>query len=235
MPGHWFCKLRKSILSHVTNEKELEQEKEYSSQIAYFRGCELLNQNMIEPAISELKRSIKENPKSLPPYVMLGDVYRQNGNLKAAIKTWKSGFEITGSHICLLRLRAAYEQSQQPDKVTQLYQDAVRESKNSTKETLALTLAGLYLEQGKMEEAMQTLWSISSPSIPAHLLLAKAHQDRNERDKADQVLQAALKKFTASTSRFVCRKCKREFEQWAGLCPECQAWDSLDSALQQTL
>ena len=226
--------IQKSILSHVTNEKELEQEKDYSSQVAYLRGCELLSQNMIEPAISELKRSIKENPRSLPPYIKLGDVYRQNGNVKAAIKTWKSGFEVTGSHTCLLRLREAYEQFEQPDKVIQLYQDAVKESQNSKKETLVITLAGLYLEQGKMEEAMQTLWSISSPSIPAHLLLAKAHQDKNERDKVEQVLQSALKKLTASTSRFVCRQCKHEFEQWAGLCPECQAWDSLDSALQQS-
>jgi lipopolysaccharide biosynthesis regulator YciM len=227
--------IQKSILSHVSNSKELEQEKEYSGQIAYLRGCELIDQQMIEPAISELKRSIKENPKSLAPYVRLGDLYRQNGNLKAAIKTWKSGHEVTGSHVCLLRLRAAYEQSEQPDKVIKLYQEAVQASQNSKKETLLLTLAGLYLDQGKMEEAMQTLWSIASPSIPAHLLLIKAHQGKNEADKADQVVQAALKKLTASISKFVCRQCHSEFDQWSGICPECQAWDSLDSAIQHTL
>ncbi len=227
--------IQKSILSHVSSTVELEQEKEYSSQIAYLRGCELIDQQMVEPAISELKRSIKENPKALPPYVKLGDLYRQNGNLKAAIKIWKSGFEITGSHICLLRLRAAYEQSEQPDKVIKLYQEAVAASQNSKKETLVLTLAGLYLDQGKMEEAMQTLWSISSPSIPAHLLLIKAHQEKNEPKKADQVIHAALKKLTASISKFVCRQCNREFDQWSGICPECQTWDSLDPAIQHTL
>ena len=227
--------IQKSILSHVSSTQELEQEKKYSSQIAYLRGCELIGQQMIEPAISELKRSIKENPKSLPPYVKLGDLYQQNGNLKAAIKTWKSGYEVTGSHICLLRLRAAYEQSEQPDKVIKLYQEAVRASQNSKKETLILTLAGLYLDQGKMEEAMQTLWSISSPSIPAHLLLIKAHQEKHEADKAGQVTRAALKKLTTSLSKLVCRQCHSEFDQWAGICPECQAWDSLDSAIQHTL
>jgi lipopolysaccharide biosynthesis regulator YciM len=227
--------IQKSILSHVSNSKELEQEKEYSGQIAYLRGCELIDQQMIEPAISELKRSIKENPKSLPPYVKLGDLYRQNGNLKAAIKTWNSGYEVTGSHICLLRLRAAYEQLEQPDKVIKLYQEAVQASQNSKKETLSLTLAGLYLDQGKIDEAMQTLWSIASPSIPAHLLLVKAHQNKNEADKADQVIQAALKKLTTSISKFVCRQCHSEFDQWTGICPECQAWDSLDSAIQHTL
>ena len=190
---------------------------------------------MIEPAISELKRSIKENPKSLPPYVKLGELYQQNGNLKAAIKTWQSGYEVTGSHICLLRLRAAYEQSEQPDKVIKLYQEAVRASQNSKKETLILTLAGLYLDRGKLEEAMQTLWSISSPSIPAHLLLIKAHQEKHEADKAGQVTRAALKKLTASISKFACRQCNSEFDQWSGICPECQAWDSLDSAIQHTL
>jgi lipopolysaccharide biosynthesis regulator YciM len=227
--------IQKSILSHVSNAKELEQEKEYSSQIAYLRGCELIDQEQIEPAISELKRAIKENSKSLPPYVKLGDLYQQNGNSKAAIKTWKSGFEITGSNICLLRLREAYEQAEQPGEVIKLYQEAVRTSQNSKKETLVLTLAGLYLDQGKMEEAMQTLWSISSPSIPAHLLLIKAHQDKHEAEKADQVTRAALKKLTTSLSRFVCRQCNSEFDQWSGICPECQAWDSLDSAIQHTL
>ncbi len=227
--------IQKSILSHVSNAKELEQEKEYSSQIAYLRGCELIDQQQIEPAISELKRAIKENSKSLPPYIKLGDLYRQNGNSKAAIKTWKSGYEITGSNICLLRLREAYEQAEQPGEVIKLYQEAVRTSQNSKKETLVLTLAGLYLDQGKMEEAMQTLWSISSPSIPAHLLLIKAHQDKHEAEKADQVTRAALKKLTTSLSRFVCRQCNSEFDQWSGICPECQEWDSLDSALQHTL
>jgi lipopolysaccharide biosynthesis regulator YciM len=222
-------------LSHVSNAQELEQEKEYSSQIAYLRGCELIDQQQIEPAISELKRAIKENSKSLPPYVKLGDLYQQNGNSKAAIKTWKSGFEITGSHICLLRLREAYEQAEQPGEVIKLYQEAVHTSQNSKKETLVLTLAGLYLDQGKMEEAMQTLWSIASPSIPAHLLLIKAHQDKHEAEKADQVTRAALKKLTTSLSRFVCRQCNSEFDQWSGICPECQAWDSLDSAIQHTL
>ncbi len=227
--------IQKSILSHVSNAQELEQEKEYSSQIAYLRGCELIDQQQIEPAISELKRAIKENSKSLPPYVKLGDLYQQNGNSKAAIKTWKSGFEITGSHICLLRLREAYEQAEQPGEVIKLYLEAVHASQNSKKETLILTLAGLYLDQGKMEEAMQTLWSIASPSIPAHLLLIKAHQDKHEAEKADQVTRAALKKLTTSLSRFVCRQCNSEFDQWSGICPECQAWDSLDSAIQHTL
>ncbi len=235
--GAWnlVLQIQKSILSHVSNAKELEQEKEYSSQIAYLRGCELISQQQIEPAISELKRAIKENSKSLPPYIKLGDLYQQNGNSKAAIKTWKLGFEITGSNICLLRLRAAYEQAEQPGEVIKLYQEAVRTSQNSKKETLILTLAGLYLDQDKMEEAMQTLWSIASPSIPAHLLLIKAHQDKHEAEKADQVIRAALKKLTTSLSKFVCRQCNSEFDQWSGICQECQAWDSLDSALQQTL
>jgi lipopolysaccharide biosynthesis regulator YciM len=227
--------IQKSILSHVSNSKELEQEKDYSAQIAYLRGCELIDQQMIEPAISELKRSIKENPKSVPPYVKLGDLYQKNGDLKAAIKTWTSGYEVTGSYVCLLRLRAAYEQSEQPDKAIKLYENAVQASQNSKKETLSLTLAGMYLEQDKMDEAMQILWSIASPSIPAHLLLIKAHQNRNELDKADQVIQAALKKLTASISRFVCKQCHSKFDQWSGICPECQAWDSLDSAIQHTL
>jgi lipopolysaccharide biosynthesis regulator YciM len=227
--------IQKSIMSHVSNAEERAQEKEYSSQIAYLRGCELIDQQQIEPAISELKRAIKEHSKSLPPYIKLGDLYQQNDDPKAAIKTWKSGYKITGSHICLLRLRTAYEQAGKPDEVIKLFQEAVRVSQNSKKETLVITLAGLYLDQGKMEEAMQTLWSISSPSIPAHLLLIKAHQDKNEAEKAYQVTRAALKKVTTSLSKFVCRQCNSEWDQWSGICPECQAWDSLDSAIQHTL
>ncbi len=190
---------------------------------------------MIESAISEFQRAIKVNPLALPPYIKLGDLYKKADNLKAAIKIWKSGFQQTGSHICLLRLRETYEQSDKPGEVIKLYQEAVRASRNSEKETLSLVLAELYIDQGQMEEAMQTLWSIANPSIPAHLLLIKAHQDQNQEDKADQVIRAALKKVTSSLSRFVCRQCHKEFEQWSGECPNCDAWDSLDTALHQTL
>ena len=133
------------------------------------------------------------------------------------------------------RLRETYEQSDKPGEVIKLYQEAVRASRNSEKETLSLVLAEMYIDQGQMEEAMQTLWSIANPSIPAHLLLIKAHQDQNQEDKADQVIRAALKKVTSSLSRFVCRQCHKEFEQWSGECPNCDAWDSLDTALHQTL
>lgn len=235
--GDWnqVLQIQKSILSHVSDPRDLEREKEYSGQIAYFRGCEQLHQQMIEPAISEFKRAIKENPLALPPYIQLGDLYKEADNLKAAIKIWKSGFQQTGSHICLLRLRQAYEQSEKPDEVIKLYQEAVRASRNSEKETLALVLAEMYIDQGQMEEAMQTLWNIADPSISAHLLLIKAHQDQNQEDKADQVIRAALKKVTSSLSRFICRQCREEFEQWSGVCPQCEAWDSLDTALHQTL
>ncbi len=227
--------IQKSILSHVSNAKEREREREYSSQLAFLRGCELIRQQQIEPAISELRRAIKENPKSLPPYIQLGDLYQEKDNLKAAIKIWKTGYEYTRSHICLLRLRAAYEQLDKQDEVIKLYQEAVRASHNSEKETLVLTLAELYLDQGQMEKAMQTLWDISSPSIPAHIFLIKAHQDKNEAKKADQVIRAALKKVTTSLTRFICRQCHSEFDRWSGVCPECQAWDSLDTAIHQTL
>ena len=235
--GNWslVLQIQKSILSYVSNAKEREREREYSSQLAFLRGCELIRQQQIEPAVSELRRALKENPKSLPPYIQLGDLYQKNNNLKAAIKIWKTGFEQTQSPVCLLRLRTVYEQLDKPDEVIKLYQDAIRASQNSQKETLVLTLAGLYLDQGQMEKAMQTLWDISSPSIPAHLYLIKAHQDKNEAEKADQVIRAALKKVTTSLSRFICRKCHSEFDRWSGVCPECQAWDSLDTAIHQTL
>jgi len=79
------------------------------------------------------------------------------------------------------------------------------------------------------------LWDISSPSIPAHLLLIKAHRDKNESEKADSVILAALKKIAASMARFVCRSCGNEFEQWEGICPRCGAWDSFDSVLHHSL
>ena len=235
--GAWnlLIPIQKSIMSYVTDEKELEQEKEYSGQIAYLRGCDLISQRQIEPAITELKRAIKESPKSVPPYIRLGDLYQENENGKAAIKVWKSGFEATGSDICLTRLRTAYEQADQPDQIIKLYQEAVSASQNSKKEMRVLALAGMYLNQNKLEEAMQALWSISSPSLPAHLLLIKAHQDKNEMEKAHQVIQAALKKLSTSLSKFACRQCNNEFDQWSAICPKCQAWDSFDSALKHTL
>ncbi|MDH5763938.1 MAG: tetratricopeptide repeat protein [Nitrospinota bacterium] len=235
--GAWnlVLQIQKSILSQVSTTEDREREKEYSGQIAYLRGCELLQQQQMEPAYSEFKRAIREYPPSPPPYIQLGDLYQQNGDLKAAIKIWKSGYDNTGSHICLLRLRAAYQQMQKPDEIIKLYREAIQRSRNSEKETLVLTLAEFYLNHGQKEEAMKTLWDISSPSIPAHLLLVKAHQDNNEMEKADLVIRSALQKVNTSLSRFVCRECNKEFEQWTAVCPECQAWNSFDTALNHSL
>lgn len=235
--GAWtqVMQTQKSILSNAQDPDDRQREKLRSSQLAYFYGCELIKQKQIEPAISELRRAIKENSKSLPPYVLLGDLYQGDGNTRAAIKTWKSGFQNTGSHICLLRLRSLYEQSKKPDEVIKLYQEAINKSHNSQKETLSLALAEIYLDQGKGVEAKQTLWDISTPSIPAHLLLIKAHQVKNESEQANRVIRAALKKVTDLGSQFVCQECHQEFERWEGVCPNCQGWDSFDTVLHHTL
>ncbi|NIQ01698.1 MAG: tetratricopeptide repeat protein [Nitrospinaceae bacterium] len=227
--------IQNSIISHVTDPQDLAQEKLHSSRLAYHRGCRLIELNQIEPAIAELRRAMKESNESAPPYIKLGDLYQKNDNLKSAIKIWKTGYEKTGSLVCLQRLREAYLQTGKQDEAIKLYREAVRASANSEKEMLSMVLAELYMNKGQTEDAIHTLWEISQPSLPAHLLLAQAHQKKKELDKADQVIRAAVNKVATSLSRFVCRECKTEFEQWSGACPQCQGWDTLQTTLNRPL
>ena len=122
------------------------------------------------------------------PYIFLGDIRKHGGNEKAAIKTWKAGFENARSHVCLDRIQKVYEGTDKGKEITKLYQDAIVSSEGKQKEDLILILGMRLLDQGNLEEAVQTLSGNSEDSsLLRNILLAKAYSQKEEKEEAKKM------------------------------------------------
>ena len=122
------------------------------------------------------------------PYIYLGDIQKAGGNEKAAIKTWKTGFEVARSYTCLNRIQKVYESTDKIHEITKLYQNAISKSIGKEKEDLILIFGMLLLEQGDLNEAIRTLSStFENSSFVRNILLAKAFNQKKQKQEARKV------------------------------------------------
>ncbi len=179
---------QKTVLPLIRDKEELINEQKRYGNIIYSKGVELYKKGLVEQALVEFKKCMKEAPEFAMPYIFLGDIRKHGGNEKAAIKTWKAGFENARSYTCLDRIQKVYEGTDKAKEVTKLYQDAIASSVGKQKEDLTLILGMRLLDQGELEEAIQTLSGDSeNPSLIRNILLAKAYNQKESKEEAKKM------------------------------------------------
>lgn len=221
--------VQKSILPLIHDAEALRAEQDLFARIIYSVGLDHFQNGRLDKAIAEFKRSIRENDRSLPAYVTLGDLYLQAGNPRQALKIWKTGYEMTRAPVCLLRLQQVYEEQKKPGEINKLFREALAKSENSEKEKLALLYAHRLLKQGDREQAVAVLEGVKEASLLARLYALKAYQETRAPEQADATLQAAFGQITDAVLHFVCKNCSKRLETWSAFCPACQAWNSVHS------
>lgn len=218
---------QKSILPLIHESDELAEEQERFSQIVYSKGIKLYKKGQADSAIVEFKRSIRENGRSLPAYITLGDIYFERNKLKPAIKIWKEGFTATHSPICLLRLQRLFESTGQLKEVVKIYNWAANLSQNSKSERLGLMLGAFLLQQGNQDETINMLEGLPEPSLPIKLLILKAYQEKQDAGQVEITAREACDLMMKSFYQYTCGKCGAIAEEWTKNCPKCKTWDSL--------
>ena len=182
------CSTQKAVLPLIRDKEELVSEQKRYGNIIYSKGVELYKKGSVDQALVEFKKCMKEAPEFAMPYIFLGDIRKHGGNEKAAIKTWKAGFENARSHVCLDRIQKVYEGTDKGKEITKLYQDAIVSSEGKQKEDLILILGMRLLDQGNLEEAVQTLSGNSEDSsLLRNILLAKAYSQKEEKEEAKKM------------------------------------------------
>ncbi len=218
---------QKSILPLIHDSGELSEEQEKFSQIVYTRGLAHYKNKSMDPAITEFKRSIRENSQSLPAYITLGDIYFEMSNPKAALKTWKTGYEYTQSPVCLSRIKKVYEQLNKPKEIEKSYREAIKNNENSHAETLVLHFANYLLDQNDIEQALEVLESVKEPSLAVRLLTIKALRKNNSFKESEKITESAYEKVSESITGYTCSSCSNSLDEWSGLCPECNSWNTI--------
>ncbi|MGV7220433.1 MAG: lipopolysaccharide assembly protein LapA domain-containing protein [Nitrospinales bacterium] len=219
---------QKAILPLIHDSDELITEQNRFSQIVYSKGKQLHEKGNNDSAIVEFKRSIRENIQSLPAYITLGDIYLEAKNSKAALKTWKAGYAATQSPICLVRIQGVLQSTEQIEDINKLYNGAIRSAKPEEMEPLAFQFGTFLMQQGNIDEAINTLESIENPSLPLRLLIIKAYREKQDNEHVESLTQSACDDVVKSFTLYFCSKCQVRAEEWAESCRSCHSWDSLN-------
>ena len=188
------------------------------------------NNGNFESAIPELKKALRENSRCLSAYIILGDAYLKTGNVKAALKAWKTGYVNTNSPVCLMRMEKSFKESCQVEEMIKEYKEAIQNSKNSTREILSLLLGAMCLEDGKSQETIQVIEENvgSQKSIIHSLILADAYKQQQNETQSQQAVANASHQIKDAILNFKCSACGTISGEWADNCSTCNTFDAVE-------
>ena len=182
------CSTQKTIIPLIKDKEELVKEQKLYGNIIYSKGMELYKNGLVAQSFGEFKKCMKEIPDFAMPYILSGDIKRDEGNEKTAVKIWKSGFMNARSYVCLDRIQKTYKGNDKVKKITKLYQDAIVSSDGKQKEDLILILGMCLLDHGDLEAAAQTLSvDFENSSLYRDIILAKVYDQREEKEEVKKM------------------------------------------------
>jgi lipopolysaccharide biosynthesis regulator YciM len=219
---------QKSAIKLNNDKEEKNQASLRLAQISYINGMQHFEKANYETALSEFQRAIKESNICLPAHIYLGETHLKTGNTKAAIKAWKNGFTNTQSPVCILKIQQALKDNDDTSTLPKIYQDAVKEAKNSNREALVMLQGLLLLDTEDPDEAIKALEDENlSQSMIRSVLLANAYKEKQDVEQLGKVSQGALDIVRQSILQYTCSVCNTPLPEWQGQCPECKGWDTV--------
>ncbi|QPJ64498.1 MAG: tetratricopeptide repeat protein [Candidatus Nitrohelix vancouverensis] len=221
------------VVNLTDKREDKEKEKKYLARLLFNKACEHIEKGQSDTAISEFKNALKADPDCLPAHVKLGDLYANTGRESLAMKTWKHGFERTGSAACLMRWQQTMLEHKQDKEVIKTYETALKNSQPGEKENLAALLASRYLESGEPAKAIECLRNYGTEDSVKHaLLLSNALTEQEETEAAQTTLDVLIQRLRRETIDYICGDCGSVTERWRAYCEECGSWNSLTCRFQ---
>ena len=222
--------VQRKLISRIEGKEKKEKEKKILGRYIYNNGVRYFNNGNFESAIPELKKALRENSRCLSAYIILGDAYLKTGNVKAALKAWKTGYVNTNSPVCLMRMEKSFKESGQVEEMIKEYKEAIQNSKNSTREILSLLLGAMCLEDGKSQETIQVIEENvgSQKSIIHSLILADAYKQQQNETQSQQAVANASHQIKDAILNFKCSACGTISGEWADNCSTCNTFDVVE-------
>jgi len=161
---------------------------------AFNNAVDAYNKKDFAKAAKELQGFIKDNPKDAQAHRLMADIFVRQDKTADAIAEWEAAVKLDGSdRVSRENLGAAYLQTQQYDKATQIYKAAYAKK---PKDGETAYYYGLALAQGgHTAEAIPVLQSAvaSKPTAPAYMQLGVSLDKSSKHAEAADAFAAAAK------------------------------------------
>jgi len=225
--------VQRKLVALVKGREKKEKEKRMLGQYIYKSGVRYFNNDSFELAITEIKKSLRENAQCLSSHILLGDAYLKTGDRKGALKSWKKGYAYTKSIACMMRMEEVYRELGQPGEMIKEYKEAIRNSKNGPSEILIMLLGVLCLEEKTPQETIRLIEEStdSEKAIIPSLILGDAYKQDHNETKSKKALENATRQIKRAIFNFKCGACGKTLNKWTDHCSACNTFDTMECFL----
>jgi lipopolysaccharide biosynthesis regulator YciM len=215
---------------------EIDQEKRLQQGLRYELAKFIAETGKEEEGIKEVKEMLKESPSFLPAQVLLGELFRQAGKMKDAIRVWQQGFQKTREVIFLSKLEDLYLSQEHPRGIINIYLEAMEKNPNNI--VIPFFYARLCLRLEMIDEALEKLKDMESDlsDHPAyHYLLAEVYSHRGDYELAAGAYREGLRLEGGTYVPYRCTNCQKEIKNWLPLCPQCGQWGTFTACAKEEI
>lgn len=202
----------------------------------YQEGVRQLEEDRIDDAIASFRAVLAKDPGFVPAMIMIGEAELmrddQSAGPAAALAEWRRGYEQTGSAVFLRRIEDHFIDRAEPVRAIETLRSMIAAADAAgTPATLPRYFLGrLYYRLEMHEEALKMLEGVAERIGKAptyHFLLARIHERRGEMRRAVDCFTQCAEQLGVLGANYVCRECRRQYEDWDDRCAACGAWNSI--------
>jgi tetratricopeptide (TPR) repeat protein len=197
--------------------------------LTYQRAVEDLENDRYEEADKAIFSVLEEEPRFVPALLLRGEGAVLRGRPGEAVDLWKEGFHVTGSPVLLQRIEDHFIEREQPIEAIDTLHKIINASESSL--LPRFFLGRLFYRLEMPEEALRTLEDLAeeiSRSPAYHLLLARIRHRRGDLGAAAESYLKCVQEAGLSGVGYVCRACRRRYDDWRDRCAECGSWNSVE-------
>jgi len=192
-------------------------------------GREHARRGDYKKAQDHFKEAFRRDKRSLAAHLFAGDLKYQQGKLKESVELWKNLIRHHPHHAPLVykRLEKAYFDLGQFETMMDVYEDVLRTRPEDARTLLAA--AQLYEKKGDLDEAERLVSRVLETDAghrQARLYLALIHAERDDPERAREILEDLLERELRAMEGHVCRECGNQSEEVLWRCPACGGWET---------
>ena len=180
-------------------------------------------------AIRMFSEAIEADPRTVPAYLNLGDMYEQQGKTAAAVETWERLINAAPGHAHFVfdRLEQAYRGLGAPHRFVELCERLIAQEPQGWRPHLALArhLSAAGQHQAALEQLLEAL-----PHHPHGLVI---HQEIWEVLASLGFDGGLIRRYVELTREAVfyldphiCRRCRYRTTELLWQCPQCHEWNT---------
>lgn len=219
------------IQKHIERARVLEEERAldtpFTPGLLYQMGVDLLEQNKVKSAISELEKVRKKYPFFLSTYLKLAEAYLRRGDEDAAIAVYLDGYRSNTFPACLLAMERHYLDKGDPEAAIHHYLQLIA---TTEKKLLPKFLLGRFYYHLELLDKALALFEEIEGSIKQSALLqyyiGRIHQKKNRHADACDHYRRVIRYLHPFELNYRCSGCGDTAEKWQDYCHRCKIWDS---------